>query len=47
MEAQLEAELEVILGVQGLLHVVYFALCSPNPVSGEGEADFFFLFRHF
>jgi hypothetical protein len=36
------AELEVILGVQGLLHVVYFALCFPNPVSGEAEADFVF-----
>lgn len=38
----LPTELEVMLGVQGLLHVVYFALCFPNPVSGEAEADFVF-----
>jgi len=36
------ADLEVIFGVQGLRHVMYFALCFPNPISGEAEADFFF-----
>jgi len=41
------SELEVILGVQGLLHVMYFSLCFPNPISGEDEADFFFNLRTF